>query len=191
MPLDTSGPVLVVMGVCGAGKSALAFRLADRLGFTFVEADEHHSEAARAMMSRGESLNDAERLPWLDRVAAAASAKLLHSRGVVIACSALRRTYRDRLRDMLPPAAFIHLGGDRKLIAKRLDGRRDHFVGRPLLDSQLAILEPLAPDEAGMVLDVAEPLATLAEQVLRKLGNAIQPSLDTRSGRENAAGHQT
>jgi len=179
MALENSGSALIVMGVCGVGKSALASLIADRIGFTFVEADTFHSEKARSMMSRGEPLSDAERLPWLDRVGAAANAELSHTRGGVVACSALRRIYRDRLREFLPAAAFIQLCGDRDLIAKRLDMRRDHFVGRALLDSQLAILEPLAADEAGMVLDVAEPLSTLADEVLHELGKANRVFLNT------------
>ena len=92
MPREQSDAVLVVMGVCGAGKSALAQSLAARLGVTLVEADDHHSEKARATMSRGEPLSDAERLPWLDRVAAAARAKKDTGSGVVIACSALKKS---------------------------------------------------------------------------------------------------
>lgn len=172
--------VLIAMGVCGAGKSVLAHLLASRLGVPFVEADIHHSDAARLAMSRGEPLSDAERLPWLDRVGQAAGVALEKSGGVVIACSALRKTYRDRLRTHLPGAFFVHLAGDRDLIASRLDGRRDHFVGRPLLDSQISTLEPLALDENGMVLDVAAPLGQLAETVLHKMGDADTiASLDT------------
>lgn len=170
--------ILVVMGVCGAGKSAVAGRLAARLGRVLIEADDFHSDEARAKMSRGEPLDDAWRLPWLDRIGEAARARLGQGEKVVIACSALRRLYRDRLRGYLPTARFIHLAGDRDLIARRLDRREDHFVGRPLLDSQLAILEPLATDEAGMVLDVAVPLDTLVDEVLREPGmvNSASPN---------------
>lgn len=164
--------VLVVMGVCGAGKSAVAGQLAARLGFVLIEADDYHSDHARARMARGEPLNDAWRLPWLDRVGEAARMRIAHGEDVVVACSALRRLYRDRLRLFLPAARFIHLTGDRDLIAQRLDNREDHFVGRTLLDSQLEILEPLASDEAGLVLDVAAPLDALVDEVLHTLGEA-------------------
>ncbi|MDF1608351.1 gluconokinase, GntK/IdnK-type [Hoeflea sp. YIM 152468] len=171
--------VLIAMGVCGAGKSALARTLAARLGLALVDADDHHSEEARAAMSRGEALSDAERLPWLDRVGVAAAAAAQASGGVVIACSALRRIYRDRLRGHLPSACFIHLSGARDLIAGRLKSRRDHFVGVGLLDSQLATLEPLGHDESGIVVDVTASLDLLSEAVLRKMGDAAAVSLET------------
>lgn len=173
-------PVLIVMGVCGAGKSALAAQLADRLGRVFVEGDKYHSEAARELMSRGKPLTDEQRVPWLDRVAIATKAAVQGEQGVVIACSALRRSYRDQLRSYFPDAVFVQLSGDRDLIASRLDNRKNHFVGEPLLDSQLETLEPLMTDETGMVLDVARPLAALANDVLQTLGNGHSAFPGTR-----------
>lgn len=179
MAREQSGTVLIAMGVCGAGKTALAHILASRLDLALVDADDHHSNQARDAMSRGEPLTDAERLPWIDRVGEAAQVALKANGGVVIACSALRKIYRDRLREHLPQAHFIHLTGERDLIASRLEGRRDHFVGQPLLDSQLATLEPLSDDENGMVVDVASSLEQLSEAVLRKMGDAASVSLKT------------
>ncbi|AKI02525.1 carbohydrate kinase, thermoresistant glucokinase family [Hoeflea sp. IMCC20628] len=179
---QSTGKVLIAMGVCGAGKSALARTLSARLDLALVDADDHHSETARAAMSRGDALSDAERLPWLDRVAAAAEAAAQARGGVVIACSALRRIYRDRLRSHLPSACFIHLSGERDLIASRLAARRDHFVGLPLLDSQLATLEPLGTDENGMTVDVTASIELLSEAVLRKMGDAAAASLETGPG---------
>lgn len=179
MTRGQSGRVLIAMGVCGAGKTALANILASRLKLPMVDADDHHSDQAREAMSRGEPLTDAERLPWIDRVGDAAQITLNAAGGVVIACSALRKIYRDRLREHLPQAFFIHLTGERDLIASRLEGRRDHFVGQPLLDSQLATLEPLSDDESGMVVDVVFSLELLTEAVLRKMGDAATVSLET------------
>ncbi|QKV17518.1 gluconokinase [Oricola thermophila] len=182
--------VLVVMGVCGAGKSAVAGRLAACLRGGLIEADDFHTDEARARMSRGEPLDDALRLPWLDRIGEATLARLRQGGPVVVACSALRRLYRDRLRGFVPSALFIHLNGDRELIAQRLDRREGHFVGRSLLDSQIEALEPLAQDEAGMVLDVAVPLDTLVGTVLRELGNAETPSLNSGPVGDDVAGRQ-
>ena len=98
---------------------------------------------------------------------------------MVIACSALRKIYRDRLRTHLPQAFFIHLTGERDLIASRLVDRRDHFVGETLLDSQLATLEPLTDVEHGMAVNVASSLELLSEAVLRKMGDAVSVSLET------------
>lgn len=176
---QSTGKVLIAMGVCGAGKSALARTLSARLDLALVDADDHHSDEARAAMSRGDALTDADRLPWLDRVSAAAQAAAQGKGGVVIACSALRRIYRDRLRGHLPGAFFIHLAGDRDLIATRLNGRRDHFVGLSLLDSQLATLESLGSDEHGMAVDVATSLDLLCEAVLRHMGGAAAASPKT------------
>jgi len=186
MTREHSGRVLIAMGVCGAGKTALADILASRLSLPMVDADDHHSDLARDAMSRGEPLTDAERLPWIDRVGEAAQTALNADGGVVIACSALRKIYRDRLREHLPAAFFIHLTGERDLIATRLEGRRDHFVGQPLLDSQLATLEQLSADESGMVVNIASSLEKISEAVLRKMGDAASVSPITSPAPEHS-----
>ncbi|PWW00009.1 gluconokinase [Hoeflea marina] len=164
------GAFILVMGVCGAGKSHVGRRLAARFGLRFVEADDYHSARNRAAMSAGQPLTDAERLPWLDAVAAAAiAARHETGRPVVIACSALRRVYRDRLRGQLAGMHVFHLAGSRALIAERLVSRRDHFVGPALLDSQLAILEPLEPDEEGDVFDIAASSDVIVDRALERL----------------------
>ena len=114
-----------------------------------VEADDFHSPDNKRKMARGEALTDADRMPWLDAVAMAARLQLYCTGGAVIACSSLKRAYRDRLRASLPECQFIHLAGPRALIAERLAGRKGHFVGETLLDSQLATLEPLEAGETG------------------------------------------
>lgn len=151
---DAPPPIaVVVIGVAGAGKSTIARAVADRVGAAFVEADDLHPAENVAKMAGGAPLDDADRWPWLDRVADA----IRESPGpVVVACSALRRAYRDRLRERAGrPLAFVHLDGSAELLRSRIAGRSGHFMPAALLDSQLATLEPLAADEPGVTLDVA------------------------------------
>lgn len=192
-PSDTGRAVsarcVVIMGVCGAGKSRLAGALARRLDGACVEGDDFHSAGARSRMAAGLALSDAEREPWLDAIAAAACAAVRPARDVVIACSALRRSYRDRLRSRLGPPifaglAFVHLTGPRALIAARLAARDDHFVGESLLNSQLAILEPLLPDEAGFTLEISPPVDAVVDRAMEMLAE-LDPQ---RTGAAEAEG---
>ncbi|QHT58308.1 gluconokinase [Cellulomonas sp. H30R-01] len=152
------------MGVSGSGKSTVGWLLARRLGVAFVDADGLHPPANVAKMGAGEPLTDDDRLPWLGAVAAELAAA---PDGAVVACSALRRRYRDVLRDGAPGVTFVHLDGSRDLLASRLAARLDHFMPASLLDSQLATLEPLDEDEDGVVLDVGEAPDRLAAQAAR------------------------
>lgn len=143
---------IIVMGVSGCGKSTVAAGLAEHLERRFIEGDALHPEANRRKMAAGQPLDDSDRWPWLDRIRAEmASARM----PVVIACSALRRAYRDRLRradrrPVLPrPVIFLHLTAAREVIAQRMEQRAGHFMPVALLDSQFAALEPLEPDEPG------------------------------------------
>ena len=173
---------LVVMGVSGSGKSTIAAALAVRLGAVFVDADDLHSDEARAKMAAGTPLTDDDRAPWLERVAAhidahaidAASTAAASSRSgnprVVMACSALRRAYRDALREGAEtPLFFVHLHGDPELLAARLRARVDHFMPPRLLESQLDTLEHLAPDEPGVVVDIAEDPDDIVAEVVAAL----------------------
>ncbi|MBE7219311.1 MAG: gluconokinase [Caulobacteraceae bacterium] len=162
-----AAPRVVVAGVSGSGKSTLGAALAARLGVPFVDGDDLHSEAAKAKMHRGEPLTDADRAPWLDRVAAALAAP----RGVVIACSALKRAYRDRLRAAAPSAVTLVLEAPRAVLEARLRARHGHFMPARLLDSQLATLEPPQPDEprTAAVNDDA-PANTVLAQAARLVG---------------------
>lgn len=154
---------LVVMGVSGCGKTTLGKALAARLGAGFVDADDLHPPANRAKMARGEALTDGDRAPWLDLVAG-----VLRNRApVVVACSALRRAYRDRLREA-GEVRFLHLAAPREVIAARLAARQGHFMPASLLDSQYATLEPPGPDEA-VTLDARLPPDVLLEQALARL----------------------
>ncbi len=139
------------MGVSGAGKSAIGTALAAALGVPFVDGDDLHAQANVARMAAGIPLTDADRAPWLERVGATLAAA---PDGLVVACSALKRAYRDAIRAAVPDVAFVHLAGSPELLRRRLDGRVGHFMPAALLDSQLATLEPLAPDEAGVVLSI-------------------------------------
>lgn len=152
-------PLVVVMGVSGSGKSTVGAGLATRLGIAFTDADDLHPPANVAKMRAGTPLTDADRGPWLDTVGAELAG---HSpTGLVVACSALRRVYRDRLRHHAPGTAFLHLAGDRDVLAGRTTGREGHFMPPALLDSQLATLEPLDADETGTTLDIDRPVDEL------------------------------
>jgi gluconokinase len=144
---------LLVMGVCGTGKSTVAKAVSDRLHADFIEADAYHSPEAVARMASGAPLTDAHRWDWLDRIAAAAHAAPGRA---VIACSALKVVYRDRLRATLPGMGIIHLYGSRTLLADRMAARTDHFMPISLLDSQFADLQPPSGPQV-LALDVALP----------------------------------
>lgn len=145
----SSSARIVVMGVSGTGKSTVGAALARVLGLPFVEGDDLHPEANVAKMAAGIPLTDADRAPWLDRVAAELD------RPVVVTCSALKRAYRDRLRAAAPGVVFVFLHGSRELLAERMAGRVGHFMPTALLDSQLATLEEPTPDEHAIPADVA------------------------------------
>jgi gluconokinase len=127
------------MGVAGSGKSTIGPRLADTLGLPFVDGDDVHTQAARAQMAAGHPLDDAERGPWLDRLHKILAAHA--AGGVVLACSALRDTYRRRLVGQLPYVAFLALVAPREVLEQRLESRPGHFAGPALLPSQLDTLE--------------------------------------------------
>lgn len=160
---------IVIMGVCGSGKTTLAHLLAQHLGSACAEADDFHSEDSITKMAAGQPLDDEDRWPWLQRLAAWMQERALENRSAVVSCSALKRSYRDVLRSGSPQAIFIHLDGARHLLLERLNGRQGHFMPQSLLDSQLAILEPLAPDERGTRLEVYEPPQALVSSVLRQV----------------------
>jgi gluconokinase len=147
------GHPIVVMGVSGSGKSTVGAALAQRLRVPFEDADDLHPEANIAKMSRGEPLDDADRYPWLEIVGRWLAA---HPDGGVMSCSALKRKYRDQLRHHASGTEFVLLAGDREVIERRQAARPGHFMPASLLSSQLATLEPLEPDEGGVVLDVAQ-----------------------------------
>lgn len=148
---------IVIMGVSGCGKSSVGEGLAERLGIPYRDGDDLHPPANVEKMRAGIPLTDADRWPWLDRVAAT----LRDGAPVIVGCSALRRAYRDRLRAGAGgPLRFIHLTGDRDLIAGRMSGRTGHYMPPSLLDSQFAALDPPGPDEA-LTIDIDQPLSAI------------------------------
>lgn len=163
---------LVVMGVQGSGKSTIGALLAHALSVPFIDGDDLHSEANKELMAAGRPLDDAHRLPWLRAVGAELAS---HSGGVVIACSALKRSYRDVLRQCCPQVRFVHPHGPIELVASRVASRRHEYMPPGLLTSQYQTLEPLEPDEAGIALDLSGPEATpeqLAAQAQRRLSGS-------------------
>jgi gluconokinase len=155
---------VVVMGVTGCGKSTVGAALAARLGVPFADADEFHNAANVAKMSAGVPLDDDDRWPWLRAIG-----EWLASRDGVVSCSALKRAYRDVLREQAPDAFFVHLHGDRETVRRRVAGRAAHFMPASLVDSQFDALEPLAADERGVTLDLATPLDELVAAAARSI----------------------
>ena len=159
------------MGVAGSGKSTIAAGIAKLLSLPFVEGDELHSPLSIAKMKAGVGLEDEDRWPWLDRIAAHLADKERMPLGLVITCSALKRSYRDRIRRGAPGVRFIFLHGTRALVESRLAARTDHFMPSALLGSQLQTLEPPGPDEDDVFhANISQPPAaaiTLAASALR------------------------
>jgi carbohydrate kinase (thermoresistant glucokinase family) len=145
------------MGVSGSGKSTIGALIADELGIPFCDADALHPRANLEKMAAGVPLDDDDRWPWL----AIVGRRLAESgdAGLVMACSALKKVYREAISREAPGVVFVHLAGTREVLAARLEGRSGHFMPPALLDSQLATLEPLAQDERGATVDIASPLA--------------------------------
>lgn len=160
---ERRSPCIVVTGVAGIGKTTVARLLAQRLGVPFADGDDFHSAAAIAKMSACTPLDDADRRPWLESIGRWLHEHDMAGTGAVVACSALKRRYRDTLLAACPGAFFLHLTADRELFADRLRRRHDHFMPGSLLDSQLATLEPLAADERGAELDATSAPDTLAD----------------------------
>jgi carbohydrate kinase (thermoresistant glucokinase family) len=161
-------PLVVVMGVSGAGKSTIGALVADALGTAFVDGDSLHPIANVHKMAAGTPLTDDDRWPWLAEVGRTLAGSA--NTGLVVACSALKRSYRDAIRAEAPNAVFLHLDGTRDVLSHRMEGRTDHFMPTSLLDSQLATLEPLQHDEPGIVvsIDAAVPrIVTAAVDAIR------------------------
>lgn len=162
--------MLVVMGVSGSGKTTIAHRLAHWLGYAFLDGDDLHPPANIAKMSAGVALEDADRWPWLDAIAAWMRRELAAGRSGVVACSALKRVYRERLRRVGPAVRFVYLEVSHDELARRLLARA-HFMPPELLGSQLATLEVPDGDEPALRVDANGAVENVLAQVLRGLGN--------------------
>jgi gluconokinase len=167
-PCSSSRPI-VIMGVSGAGKTVVGTALAARLGCPFVDGDALHPQANVDKMSAGHPLDDADRVPWLDRIANWLAA---HDHGGIVACSALKRGYRDRLRRTAPDAVFVLLDPPVALLRERTAHRSGHFMPTSLLDSQLATLERPAADEHAIVVSDTGTVHSTVAAIVTALGQA-------------------
>ena len=160
---------VVIMGVAGCGKSSVGAALSAALGVPYVDGDDLHPAANVDKMRRGVALSDHDRWPWLGQVAAC----LQNSAPVIVGCSALKRAYRDRIRaGVQGEVAFVHLSGDRDLIAARMAQRQGHYMPLSLLDSQFAALEPPGQDEA-FTVTIDQPLPDIVAQILGHLSGEV------------------
>ncbi|MFW0772027.1 gluconokinase, GntK/IdnK-type [Paenarthrobacter nitroguajacolicus] len=166
---------IVVMGVAGCGKSTIGAALAERLGAEFLDGDSLHPQANIDKMASGTPLNDDDRAPWLAEIGRRFPAS---NSALVIACSALKRSYRDIIRRADPSVVFVHLHGSRELLNARMTARPGHFMPPSLLDSQLATLEPLQADEAGIVVDIAKSV----EGIVNEASTALNGLAATAAG---------
>jgi gluconokinase len=160
--------ILIVMGVSGSGKSTIGGILAGRLGWPLAEGDDFHPPENVAKMAAGHPLDDADRGPWLARIREWMDAQESAGRSGIVTCSALKRRYRDVLRD--GEVTFVYLHGTREQLLARLTARQGHFMPASLLDSQLADLEPPEPDERAIRVGIGATPAVQAQTILDKIG---------------------
>ena len=166
---DAKFCALVVMGVAGSGKSTIAEKLAERLGWTYEDGDNFHPEANVAKMSAGQPLTDEDRWPWLQSIADEIDKVSRTGNRLVIACSALKRAYRDVLVHGRRDIGIVFLDGSPALIAQRLKSRQGHFMPPALLDSQFRTLEPPAPDERPIVVSIDAPVEAIVDAIVGQM----------------------
>ena len=161
--------ILVIMGVSGSGKTTIAIGLSKKLGWQYQEGDALHPPANVEKMKSGQPLSDADRLPWLHRIAAKIDGWRAGGVSGVVTCSALKRSYRDIIIGTRPEVALVYPKGSKELIAKRMAARHGHFMPTSLLDSQFAILEEPSPDENAIVVDIARTPDEIVDELARRL----------------------
>jgi gluconokinase len=152
---------IVVMGVTGCGKTTVGFALAEKLGITFIDSDDLHSVENKRKMSSGTPLNDSDRQPWLQAV----SNTLQSYEKIVVACSALKKSYREKILAGAPTTQFIHLVGSQELITARLSERSHEFMPIELLDSQFQTLEPLKQSEGGKAIEISQSIEEIVDEI--------------------------
>lgn len=162
-------PPLVVMGVSGCGKSTVGSLLGERLGVPFFDGDDFHPPANKVKMASGTPLDDEDRAPWLAQIGAALATADEQTGSRIIACSALKRRYRDVLRSFAPDLVFIHLSGEASTISGRLSSRTHEYMPTSLLASQLATLEPPGPEETAISVDILGDPASLVDRIVVQL----------------------
>jgi gluconokinase len=160
---------IVVMGVSGSGKSTVAAGLVDRLGWDFAEGDDFHPKANVEKMRSGQPLDDDDRWPWLRTLAGWIGEHEQAGTSVIVTCSALKRSYRDLLRDGHPSVWFAHVTVDAELLRERVQKRAGHYMPPSLLESQLATLQPLQDDEQGVSVSGAGTPDAVVDEVLARL----------------------
>ncbi len=163
--------VVVVMGVSGCGKTTIASSLAQSLGWAFIEGDVFHPPENVQRMAHGIALTDADRALWLERLALELKDQSRINAGVVLACSALKKTYRDVLRRGWPDALFLYLHGSPELIGQRLSARKDHYMPSSLLQSQFEALEPPGHTERAWRYGIDQSPQEIVDDVLKRMGN--------------------
>jgi carbohydrate kinase (thermoresistant glucokinase family) len=180
-----SPPILVIMGVSGVGKSTVAGALAARLGWPFEEGDTLHPGLNIAKMHAGIPLTDADRQPWLERVAAWIDALRAGKQPGIITCSALKRSYRQAIIGDRPEVRLVYLRGGRDLIAMHLAGRNGHFMAASLMRSQIDTLEEPDPNEDPLTVDVGPPAGQIADEIIRLLGTSVKIGVE-HDGKQQA-----
>ncbi len=166
---DKAPCALIVMGVSGSGKSTIASRLAERLGWTFEDGDRFHPQSNVAKMSAGQPLTDDDRWPWLQAIADEIDRVCQTGGRVVIACSALKRAYRDVLVHGRDDVRVVFLDGCQSLIAERLASRKGHFMPPGLLDSQFRTLEPPKADERPFAVSIDASVETIVDNIVAQV----------------------
>lgn len=161
---------IIVMGVSGCGKTSVGAALAERLGLSFVEGDVLHPPANVEKMAKGTPLTDADRWPWLETIGALMAEALAKGEGIIVSCSALKRTYRERLRAAAGgKLRFVYLSGSRELLTERMGARTGHFMPLSLLESQLQTLEVPSGEEGVVTVDIDQGVDGIVDDAIRGL----------------------